>query len=283
VQDEVVESIVGEVAPEFLSAEARRARQISPENLNAWDLVMQGRWHMWKLGRIDLSQARKLFKQAIEIVPSGEFGASDLALTHMFEAYYNWTESRDESMQAMSAFAEQAVVANDHDAWAHTILGLGRLFAYEWDEILPPLDHAISLYPNFAPALGIKGIALACLDQADEAIACYEKAVRLSPHDSLKPLWLIGRYWASWSAQKYSDAVSIAQELVRLAPDNPTGRRQLAAAYVATDQPDKAEVALQNYLQLEPEHTVADIRVPSKNPEPLQRFTEALRRAGLPD
>ena len=283
VQDEVVESIVGEVAPEFLSAEARRARQISPENLNAWDLVMQGRWHMWKLGRIDLSQARKLFKQAIEIVPSGEFGASDLALTHMFEAYYNWTESRDESMQAMSAFAEQAVAADDHDAWAHTILGLGRLFAYQWDEILPPLDHAISLYPNFAPALGIKGMALACLDEADEAIACYEKAVRLSPHDSLKPLWLIGRYWASWSAQKYSDAVSIAQELVRLAPDNPTGRRQLAAAYVATDQPDKAEVALQNYLQLEPEHTVADIRVPSKNPEPLQRFTEALRRAGLPD
>jgi TolB-like protein len=282
VQDEVVESIVGEVAPEFLSAEARRARQISPENLNAWDLVMQGRWHMWKLGRIDLSQARELFKQAIDIVPSGEFGASDLALTHMFEAYYNWTESRDESMQAMSAFAEQAVAADDHDAWAHTILGLGRLFACEWDEILPPLDHAISLYPNFAPALGIKGMAMACLDEADEAIACYEKAVRLSPHDSLKPLWLIGRYWASWSAQKYSDAVTIAKELVRLAPDNPTGRRQLAAAYVATDQLDKAESALQSYLQLEPEHTVADIRVPSKNPEPLQRFAEALRRAGLP-
>jgi len=283
VQDEVVESIVGEVAPEFLSAEARRARHADPDALNAWDLVMRGRWHMWKLGRQDLARARVFFEQAIGIVSSGEFGASDLALTHLLEAYYNWTKSRSESMQTALKFAEQAVIADDHNAWAHTILGLARLFASHWDEIIPPLDHAIALYPNFAPALGAKGMALACLDEADEAIEFHERAVRLSPHDSLNPLWLIGAFWAFWSDEQYQDAILIAKKIVRLAPDNPTGRRQLAASYVATEQMDKAKLALADYLQLEPKHTAADIRVPSKNPEPLQRFVDALRSAGLPE
>ena len=283
VQDEVVENIVGEVAPEFLSAEARRAHHTDPQALNAWDLVMRGRWHMWKLGRVDLARAREFFEQATRIVASGEFGASDLALTHLLEAYYSWTKSRSESMQAALKFAEQAVAANDHDAWAHTILGLAKLFAGQWDEIIPPLDHAIALYPNFAPALGAKSMALACLDEADEANECYARAVRLSPHDSLIPLWLIGAFWASWSEANYQDAILIAKKTVRLAPDNPTGRRQLAASYVATEQMDKAKLALADYLQLEPNHTVADIRVPSRNPEPLQRFVDALRSAGLPE
>jgi TolB-like protein len=283
VQDEVVESIVGEVAPEFLSAEAKRARHVDPAALNAWDLVMRGRWHMWKLGRQDLARARDFFEQAIGIVASGEFGASDLALTHLLEGYYNWTQSRPESMQAMLKFAEQAVMADDHDAWAHTILGLAKLFAHQWDEIMPPLDHAIALYPNFAPALGVKGMALACLDEADAAIECYETAARLSPHDSLIPLWLIGVFWASWSEARYQDALVTAQKTVRLAPDNPTGRRQLVASYVATEQMDKAKLALADYLEIEPDHTVADIRVPSRNPEPLQRFVDALRSAGLPE
>jgi predicted Zn-dependent protease len=107
--------------------------------------------------------------------------------------------------------------------------------------------------------------------------------VRLSPHDSLIPLWLIGAFWASWSEANYQDAILIAKKTVRLAPDNPTGRRQLAASYVATEQMDKAKLALADYLQLEPNHTVADIRVPSRNPEPLQRFVDALRSAGLPE
>ncbi|MFQ6022105.1 MAG: adenylate/guanylate cyclase domain-containing protein [Acidiferrobacterales bacterium] len=284
VQDDVVESIVGAVAPEFLSAEVKRAQHKDPTQLDAWDCVMRGRWHMWRLAREDIAQARQLFERGIELVPSGEFGASDLAVTHLFEAYYNWTDSRARSMQEMMRAAKKAVAADDHDAWAHTALGLANLFAHNWDEALPPLERAIELYPSFAPALGIKCLVLSCLEAPDEAIECFEKARRLSPRDGLIPLWLVGRTWAYLVSKRYTEALASAREFTRLAPDNPTARRQLAACYVLTDQIEKGRQALNDYLQLEPNHTADDIRgrLPARNPEHVERFIEALRLAGLP-
>jgi len=124
VQDEVVDSIVGEVAPEFLSAEARRAQRANPTQLSAWDCGMRGRWHLWKLSREHLAQARVLFERAIELVPGGEFGASDLAFTHSLEAYYSWTNSREQSMRPMLRYARQGFVPDAHDA--------GRTRPWDW-------------------------------------------------------------------------------------------------------------------------------------------------------
>ena len=288
VQDEVVESIVGAVAPEFLSAEAKRVQHKDPNQLSAWDCVMRGRWHLWRLAREDLAQARPFFERAIELVPGGEFGASDLAITHLFDAYYNWAESPASSMQAMMQAAKMAVAANDHDAWAHTTLGLANLFAHDWEEALPPLERAIELYPSFAPAIGIKCLVLACLDAPEsshEAIECFERAKRLSPHDGLIPIWMMGRMWAYFAAERYEEAIVGVKEFIRLAPDNPTGRRQLAACYAAAGEVGKAQQALADYLALEPTHTAADIRerLPVRDPEGVERFVEALRVAGLPD
>jgi TolB-like protein len=284
VQDEVVESIVGEVAPEFLSAEAKRAQRANPAELNAWDCVMRGRWHMWRLSRTQLAEARKLFERAIELVPSGEFGASDLALTHSLEAYYSWSESRNDSMQAMMRYAKQAVAADDHDAWAHTTLGLANLFTLNWDEALASLEQAIALYPSFAPALGIRCMVLACIDESDAALESFDEAKRLSPHDSLIPLWLLGKMWAYWASADYENAISTAREFLRLAPENPTARRQLAACYSITGQMDKARQLVAEYLLLEPTHTADHIRgrLPSKNTALVDLFVDALCAAGLP-
>jgi TolB-like protein len=284
VQDEVVDSIVGEVAPEFLSAEAKRARRANPAELNAWDCVMRGRWHLWKLGREHLVQARALFERALELVPGGEFGASDLAFTHLLEAYYSWTDRREESMQAMMRYARQAVAADDHDAWAHTMLGLASLFALQWDEALAALERAIALYPNFAPALGMKCLVLACTGATDAALECFDRALRLSPHDSLIPMWLMGRFWAYWEAERYADAVATAAEFVRLAPDNPTARRQLAASLAMNGDGEMAAQTMRTYLEIEPEHTAVNIRgrLPARDPASVERFIDALCAAGLP-
>jgi adenylate cyclase len=284
VQDEVVDSIVGEVAPEFLSAEAKRAQRADPTTLNAWDCVMRGRWHMWKLARDHLAQARILFERATKLVPGGEFGASDLAFTHMLEAYYSWTVSRDRSMEDMMYYAQQAVAADDHDAWAHTTLGLAKLFALKWNEALASLNHAIALYPNFAPALGMKCLVLSCMGDSRGALDSFNKAVRLSPHDSLTPMWLMGKFWAYWEAKRFTRALETASEFVRLAPENPTARRQLAAACSISGNREDARRLMQEYLELEPDHTAANIRgrLPARNPATVELFIDALCKAGLP-
>jgi TolB-like protein len=284
VQDEVTEAIVGAVAPEFLSVEAKRAQRKDPGLLDAWECVMRGRALVWKMGREEVAEARKLFERAIQLAPSGEFGMSDLALVHFLEFYYRWSDSPERSSDDMMRVAEKAVAVDDHDAWAHTILGLVNLFARRWDEALPAVERAIELNPNFAPALGVRGLVLALAGEADEAIESIDNADRLSPRDSFMALWIMGRFWANFIDRRYEEAVKTAKKAIRLAPNNPTYRRQLATSYAMMNRIDEAQAALQEYLRLEPNHTIADSRkIPSKIPEHLERFIDGLRRAGLPE
>lgn len=109
-------------------------------------------------------------------------------------------------------------------------------------------------------------------------------AIRLSPRDGFMPFWLTGLYWAYHSLQDYEDAANVALRGVRIAPRNPTFRRQLTAAYYMLGRTDEAREALDDYLDLEPGATAAIVRyIPSRNKQHLERFVEALRKAGLPD
>jgi len=284
VQDEVTRAIVGAVAPEFLSTEAKRAKRKDPAQLDAWECVMRGRAHLWKLGREDAAEARALFERAIELQPSGEFGASDLAIVCFLEAFYRWSDSPALSFEEMLHTAEAAVAADDTDPLALTTLSWANVFARRWDEVLPPVDRAIDLSPNFAPAIGLRGAALAVLGESEPAIAAVNQAIRLSPHDGFVAFWLMGVFWAYHGEGRYEEAIDAAQKAIRLAPNNPTFRRQLASSCALSGRMDEARAALKDYLRLEPNHTIADAsKVPSKIQEHLDRFVDGLRKAGLPE
>lgn len=282
IQDEINQAIVGAVAPEFVSAEVRRSQRKDPADLDAWECVMRGRAHLWKMGRTDSAEARGLFQRAIDL-SSGRLGLSDLALVHFLDAFYGWGESRQESVRAMVDLAEKAVAIDDHDPLALTILAWAYLFAYKWDEALATIDQAIAISPNFAPAIGVRAGILACADEPDLAVAAGAQAVRRSPRDAFMPFWLMALYWAHHSLQNYEPALEVARQAVRLAPENPTFRRQLAVAYrmLGRDEESRREVA--EYLRIEPGATSDDARyIPSLNKEHLERFVRALEDAGVP-
>ena len=284
VQDELTKSIVGAIAPEFLSSEAQQAKQKAPSQLDAWECVMRGRALLWKLSRDEAAQARELFDRAISLVPSGEFGTSDLALVHFLEAYYGWSDSPAQSLSLMVEVAERAVAIDGSDPWALTILSWAHVVSHNWDEVLPTVERAIQVSPNFAPAIGIKGAELSLLGEPEESIGKISEAIRLSPRDGMMVFWLMGLFWAYHALERYDDAVATAKQAIRLAPQNPTFRRQLASALAWLGRMEEAQAAVEDYLALEPTHTTKDAgMVPSNVPEHLTRFVEGLRRAGLPD
>ena len=284
IQDEVTEAIVSAVAPEFLSVEEKRARRKDPSQLDAWEYVMRGRAHLWKLSRNDVIEARKYFERAIELVPSGEYGTGDLALVHYLEAYYRWSDDPAKSFTEMLKAAEAGVAADDHDVWALIILAWSNAVAGQFDEVMPPVERAIELSPNFAPAIGFHGALLCLTGETGRGIERIHEAIRLSPRDSISVFWRMGEFWGYYAEARYEEAAEAAQRGIRLAPQNPTFRRQLAAAYAMQDRMDEATAALVEFQRLEPHHTLADAaKVPCSVPEHLERFVEGLRRAGLPE
>ncbi len=284
IQDEINQAIIGAVAPEFVSAELKRTRHKDPAHLNAWECVMRGRAHVWKFGREDSLIARRLFEQAMALSPGSGLGASDLALVYFLDAFYNWGESREQSLNDMVATAEKAAAADDNDPLALTILAWSYLFAFRWDVALATIDRAIELSPNFAPAIGVRGTILACAGESDAAVGTVSEAIRRSPRDGFMPFWLMGLFWAYHALQDYEAAAATAQRAAAIAPDNPTFRRQLAVAFHMLGRPDESRAALARYLELSPNATLDDARaIPSRNRDDLDRFVEALRQIGVPE
>jgi len=284
VQDEITRAIIAAVTPEFISAEVRKTRRKDPSQLNAWECVMRGRAHIWKMSQEDGLEARRLFQKAMKLAPGSGLGAADLALVHLYEAFYGWSSDRQQSFQAMLATAESAAEADENDPMALTILAVAQLFSRDFDGAMETIERALAISPQFAAAVGVRGSIFACADEPDLAVLTVKQAVRLSPQDGFIPFWYMALWWAYHGLQDYEEAAALARRACRIAPGNPSLRRQLAVSMHMLGDQEAADNALKEYLRLMPGATVSDARhIPSKNAEHLERFLSALRELGLPD
>jgi len=284
IQDEITRAILSAVAPEFVSAEFKKSRLKDTSQLDAWACVMQGRSHLLKFGKKDAIIARKLFEQAISRSPGGLVGLADLALVGFLDLFYRWSDDLEDSARKMSDYASRAVAADSGDPLALTVLSWTHLFNKNWDEAIHTIDTAIKLSPNFAPAIGVRGAILACADEPDLAIPAVMDALKRSPRDAFQPFWYMGLYWAFHTIQDYEKALDYCKQAVRIAPDNPTFRRQLAIVYYKLGREDNWQQAIADYLLLEPQATVQDVmNIPVRNLQALERHAQALREMGVPE
>ena len=284
IQDEITRAIVGAVTPEFVSAEVRKTRRKDPAQLNAWECVMRGRAHIWKMSREDADEAKRLFEQAIALAPGSGLGASDLALVYLYDGFYGWSGDRQAAFAKMLEVAREASEVDESDPLALTILAAAQLFALDWDGALESADRALAISPHFAAAVGMRGSILACADEPDLAIKTIRVAERLSPQDGFLPFWCMTIYWAYHTLQDYEEAAAAARRGCRIAPGNPSLRRQLAVALHMLGDEEGSREAIDAYRKVMPNARVEDARyIPSKNQMHLERFLDALRELGLPE
>ena len=93
-QDEISQSIVASVAPEYLAAEMKRAQRKDTRTLDAWDSYMRGYWHFMRFTKDDHATAQDLLRKAIELDPNQANYHGLLAVSHTFEVFYGWSESQ---------------------------------------------------------------------------------------------------------------------------------------------------------------------------------------------
>lgn len=129
VQDEITEAIIGAVAPSFMAAEARRAGGKAAENLDTWDLVMRGNWHLWRRSREDMVEAKRLLQTAIARDPDSYMAHAGLAFAYQLPAGMGWAEDLQESQEQGYRAAQRALELNDQDAQAHA--------AWRWSVMFP--------------------------------------------------------------------------------------------------------------------------------------------------
>jgi adenylate cyclase len=283
VQDEITESIVTSISPEFLSAEMQRAQRRDVRSLGAWDHIMRAAYHHSRYSKEDSTEAQRLLQNAIELDPLNAEGFCLLALTHLMQVQFGWSESAHQSIQKAADAAKKAVTIDDRDAWAHTAVGLVDLISRRYDDAIRRLKRAIDLNPNLANAYGALGQALALAGEYEAAVEHINKAIRLSPRDPFLVYWLGHLGLAAFSEERYDVACEWAAKVIQENPCFPGGHRLLAASYGQLGRFEEAKVAFKELLLLMPSMTINDVRkqVPFKNPVHMERYIDGLRKAGL--
>jgi TolB-like protein/Tfp pilus assembly protein PilF len=283
VQDEITQSIVTSVGPEFLSAEMQRAQRKDVRSLDAWDCVMRASSHHSRYTRQDVAEAQRLLRKAIKLDPLSAGAFCLLAFTHLMQAQFGWSESVNQSIQEAAKAAQRAVAIDDRDAWAHTAVGLVDLISRRYEDTIRRLEKAIDLNPSLANAHGALGQVLALAGEYEAAVEQINKAIRLSPRDPFMAYWVAHLGLAAFAAERYDEAREWGVKTIRENPQFPGGYRLLAASYGQLDRKKEAQTALKEVLLLLPGMTIEDVRkqVPFKKPGDLERYLDGLRKAGL--
>lgn len=286
VQDEITQSIVTSVAPEFFSAELRRAQRTEERNLEAWDAYMQGYWHQLRFTKDDNAAAQRLLRKAIDLDPRQANYHGLLAVTHLLAGLYGWSESRAASFRVALESAEHGLALDDQNSQALRSLGLVHFFSKNHDVALSYYERAVAASPNEAENWALLGSALGVAGEYDAALDRFETALHLSPRDVHIPSWYNYMAVAAFVVGRDEEAAEWARKTVESNPQFLGGYRTLAASSGNLGRLTEAEAAREKLLELLPNVTIEQLResLPYfKDPDDLERYLDGLRKAGLPE
>jgi adenylate cyclase len=285
VQDEITQSIVVSIAPEFESAEMRRASRPDKRTLTVWDLVMQARWHLAFYTRQSSATARQLLLEATALDDRNSQAHSLLAMTHWIQSIYRWTDSVEQSNTAGMDAARRAVSLDGGDATAQAALGIALTLEQHHDEAIETLNRAVRLNPNLASAYGWLGLAYTFACGFERGVQAARQALTLSPRDLDKAIWMGSLSFAALAAGRYEEVLEVTDIMLREKPDLPTALRHRAAALALLGRQAEARHEIERLLSVAPDTTVSQVqRVFSiRDPAVEQRWLDGLRKAGLPE
>jgi TolB-like protein len=285
-QDRVAERVVGAMMPTLERAEIERAKRKPTESLHAYDYYLRGMAHFHKGTKEAIGAALPLFNKATELDPDFACAYAMAAWCYFWRKINGWMDDRPREIAEGAALARRAVEVGKDEAVALARSGhaLAHL-AGELDGGIVLIDKAVALNPNFAPAWFLGGFLQIWRGEHDDAIARFERAMRLSPLDPEMFRMHAGVAMVHLLAGRFDDASSVAEKSYRDFPDFLIVVGTMAASHALAGRADEARRAMEHLRRLDPALRISNLRdwLPLHRPQDLAMLTDGLRKAGLPE
>lgn len=180
-QDEISRAIAAALEVR-VSGNPRRLVQSSTQDMEAYNLYLEGRFHLNKWRPEGARDGIEYFKQAIAKDPRYAPAYTGMADCYTWLGVFGWSAAREAMPQARQA-ANRALQLDETLAAAHVSLGYVKAL-YDWD--WPGAEHefkrALELSPGDADAHFAYSVAyLTPLERLDEALAEIQRALALDP------------------------------------------------------------------------------------------------------
>ena len=249
----------------------------------ARELTLRGLSHMYMGSEQGNTTARNIFQEVSDLLPDSPQGLAVIALTYWLEVMRGYSDDAARSMASAADYAQRAIELGDYDGFGHVVLGSVRLYQRKHEEALALSEKARGIRINCPLARAVHSNVLHFSGQQDQAIKDIKTAVK---HARIYPPWMAHVLSASYrDTGRLESSIAIANECLRLNPEDLDGLVLLCTGYVLSDAIDEARKVAQDILHVEPTFTIAGYieRQPYKDESTLVGVVEALRGAGLPD
>jgi TolB-like protein len=284
-QDDVTSSVIGAIAPKLEQAEIARARRKPTESLDAYDFYLRGMASVYRWTKEGVSEALRLFAQASERDPTFAAAYGGAAWCYFWRMANGWMTDRAQEIAEANRLAGRAAEFGKDDAVALTFGGLALAAASgDIDAGLALVDRALLLNPNLASAWSASGLIRINIDPA-LAIDHLGRAMRLSPLDPLMFFMQTYAAAAHLLVGQFDQAWPLAEKASRDQPQYLTALRIAAASNAMAGRLNEAQSYVARALRLDPGLRISTLkdRVPALRRGVLNRYIDALRKAGLPE
>ena len=236
-----------------------------------------------------IEAVRQSFLRALELQPEYGPALAGLASTTAYQANEAPDPARRIEMLAEAdRLSQRAVAAAPHNATAWLVRAIVLNFRGELGAAAQAVERSLMLNPYEDDAHSEHGRLLIATGQPEQAVAAFDRALRLNPEGATVGVHLYNRCRAHLFIGQYQQAIEDCTRSTAFTPDWPD-YMMLAAAYAQVGDLARAQQARAELLRRRPQLRLALLRAEGEAMAPAAaqlretHLIAGLRKAGVPE
>jgi adenylate cyclase len=281
VQDDITKRIIVALQIKLTDGEQARLSGKGTDSLHAYLKTLQAREQFYRMNRQGSMRARELANEAIELDPAYASPYVILALTHMMDFWFKFTDSPAESIKLADEATQKALALDDCDPGVYVGLCMLRIMRREHDKAIEAGKKAVALSPSGSSAYNALATALSYAGRHEEAIVFHKNAINLNPFPPSIYFRNIGTAYRL--SGQYEKAIPEYRKSLQKNPDDLFTNLALAVCYVSLGREEEARTDAAQVLRIHPEFSLEHFAkiLPYKNQSEIDYAIACLRKAGL--
>ena len=250
-QDQIAERVAGIVEPRLQRSEIERSRRKRTESLDAYDLYLRALPYVAAQMPKEAKRALPLLEEALKLDP--DYTAAHALIAWCHELCFTRGGFEDANRSAALLHARATIDSDTDDGTALAVAGFViSLLTTDDDAGLSAIERGLSANPSSATALYLGAQANGLTGDAETAMTFADRALRLSPFDTLTFEAHLALGEAALQDERYEDAASCFARAARTKPNFSTAYIFQAIALALAGRATEANSRVRHGLDLEP-------------------------------